>query len=325
MALSIQLDELAGLCEEIAALSRADMPLEKAFAIKENERLGECFKELGRKMESGASLAEAVQECGMFPAYYSRVIKTGLISNNLSGVLDNLASLARQIGTVRLFVMRAFLYPMILFTFSWFLLSGIFFFLLPIYPRFYDAFDFSCLSILVMNWFDAHECFKIPLAIGPPILIWTVYFSWCRLAQRSNAAALTSGVSIFCCVPFIGTVVSEFRKELFIRDLILLLESSVPLPQALDLIGPKNIRDKKYYERVIRWVQGVEGQSLLRGLHALADDAAFRAEIAMNRCENLLPAIVIVAVAVILGFCYCFVVEWPYFHLINLLSGPMIQ
>ncbi len=96
---AIALDDLIALNDEIAALSRAGLPLERGllgFGIEVPGRLGAVATALGERMERGESLAEAVRDERLnLPATYRAVVEAGLRSGRLAAALEDLAAYAR--------------------------------------------------------------------------------------------------------------------------------------------------------------------------------------------------------------------------------------
>ena len=88
---AISLTDLAALNDEIAALVRAGVPLERGLTGGSSDlprRLGAYAAELGARMERGESLAQAVAAQKNFPPVYRAVIAAGTKAGRLPVALE---------------------------------------------------------------------------------------------------------------------------------------------------------------------------------------------------------------------------------------------
>src|SRR4051794_24805558 len=101
---AIRLDQLIALNDEIVALTRSGMPLERGLVQTGNElqgRLGEITTALGKRMEAGESLSEALKSAADVPPVYRAVVDAGLRSGNLPTALEGLATYAKGYSDAR--------------------------------------------------------------------------------------------------------------------------------------------------------------------------------------------------------------------------------
>lgn len=325
MSKSISLDELAGLCDEISALSKAGMPLESSLEIHGNDKLGQRLRELGKDLQNGTSLADLVRRDSSFPPFYAVAIEAGMTSNNVSGILDSVSALARQIRDVRYFIMRSMLYPLFLFTFLWLVLMGVFCFLMPIYPEFYHNMDAWNVPVAFMEWIGNNRQWFIPLMVLPLLVPWLVFLIWLGYTRKCSVLDRRGFLPFLRWIPWTRTVVREVRKTLFAQNLAILLEASVPFDRALDLAEASFGDEREKFPAVLNWAREMDGSFLLQGLKYIADDARLRADLAMSKCEIFLPPLALLIIAVMLVAGYFFVIEWPYFNLYYILGSPLFQ
>src|SRR3954466_9501814 len=101
----ISIEHLIALNDEIAALARAGMPLERGLMGVGGDlpgRLGRIASAIGRRMESGQTLPEALEAEGpAVPATYRAVVEAGLKSGRLAEALEGLATFARNYVELR--------------------------------------------------------------------------------------------------------------------------------------------------------------------------------------------------------------------------------
>ena len=104
------------LNEEIAAIVRARLPLESHLSRLGRElpgRAGALAEQIGRRMESGESLAEAMDaECQSLPPAYRAAILAGMHSGELGAALESLVDSATRLDQMRRVTGIAILYPL---------------------------------------------------------------------------------------------------------------------------------------------------------------------------------------------------------------------
>ena len=126
----VSLDQLVALSDEIAALSRAGVPLDKGLRELGRDlpgRLGRLASEFGRRLEGGEDLAKIVgQSGGALPPAYRAVLQAGLRAGRLPAALEEVARTARRISHLRATLGTALLYPLVVLAIAW----GLFLFVL---------------------------------------------------------------------------------------------------------------------------------------------------------------------------------------------------
>jgi type II secretory pathway component PulF len=132
---SLALDHLTAMLEEMAALVRAGVPLEKGLlsvgrgAPRKLRRLAESLAE---RLQNGETLPEALQAHGRnFPPVFRAVVDAGLRSGQLAACLESLVGLSRRLADLRRTVRLAFAYPLSLMLLSYTLMVGFVLFVVP--------------------------------------------------------------------------------------------------------------------------------------------------------------------------------------------------
>jgi type II secretory pathway component PulF len=123
----VTLDQLVALCDEIASLARAGVPLDRGLAALARDmpgRIGRLAGELGRRLEGGEDLARIVAGSpDLFPPAYQAVITAGLRSGHLAAALEDVARTARRIRNLRSTIGVALVYPLVVLLVAWGLLN----------------------------------------------------------------------------------------------------------------------------------------------------------------------------------------------------------
>ena len=117
MTMPLNLDELAVLNDELAALVRAGVPLEPGLTRLGGEmpgRLGRCARELAERLGRGESLDDGLADPRMgFPRMYVAVLRAGLRSGRLAPALELFAETLARLRDTRRAVVGALVYPLL--------------------------------------------------------------------------------------------------------------------------------------------------------------------------------------------------------------------
>jgi general secretion pathway protein F len=123
IARPITLDQLVALSDEIAALSRAGVPLDSGLAALARDlpgRLGKLAGGISRRLEKGEDLAAIVSDAQEgFPPAYRAVIAAGVRAGRLSAAMEDVARTARRITHLRTTLGTALLYPLAVLVVAW--------------------------------------------------------------------------------------------------------------------------------------------------------------------------------------------------------------
>ena len=120
---TITLDDLIALNDEIAALVRAKVPLERGLQDLGRDlpgRLGQFALALARRTGSGEPLVEVLGDPDFrLPKLYRAVVEAGVRAGRLPAALESLAGSMRRLAESRRGVVLAFLYPLLLLIVAW--------------------------------------------------------------------------------------------------------------------------------------------------------------------------------------------------------------
>jgi type II secretory pathway component PulF len=338
----IQHDQLIGLCNEIAALVRLNLPLEKALRSRSGDlsvRLGNRVRELADRLESGQLLSEALRKDPDFPPVYAAVIEAGLESNNLTGALEYVSQNLRMLRDSRNFLQGAMLYPMFVFTILWLIFSLVVFKCLPVFIDFYNSFSIK-LSYLetMMSLLNRLDQFSIFGLIIVPILLWGVYGVWCFRSKRSTLLTLRTPPLFF----WLRSANRNLTQSTFAQIVAMLIRSGLPLPRTLTLgfqaVGisvPESELEQQLHavqnrqpqpsgrkkllplNHLVNWIFGISDQTvLLSGLDQYAELHTFQAENYLKRLEFWLPVFLMFLLGGVVLAAYFLAIIFPYGYLL---------
>lgn len=343
----IKQEQLIGLCDEIAALVRLDLPLEEALRTRSRDlpkHLGDRVGKLAERLDSGETLSNALENDKEFPPVYAAVVRAGLESGNLSGTLEQLAKSLQILRNSKDFLLGATLYPMFVFSVLWILLSWVLVGLGPVYADFFEDFSFTLPLIEHLRFCREHTAEFLGGMATVLLLLWTSYGIWCYRSSRSTLLTFQPPRWFF----WLRSANRDLACASFARIMILLLRSGLPLPKALDLafhaVGDRlwtaenekslellltnedNDMFKRYAKSpitpLVRWMFGVSDQNLLiSGLEQYADMGAYRAKSHLERLELWLPVLLMFLLGGAVFLAYFLTIIFPYGYLLYHLSN----
>lgn len=233
---AVSLDQLIALNDEMAALARAGVPLDRGLLAVGRElrgRSGELATRLGGRLERGEGLDAAMEAEGRgLPRFYRAVVAAGLRSGRLTKALEGLAVYAREFAETRRAIGLALLYPALVLI----LASSLFaVFILFVTPKITEAFATFRLgrmrSMDLFDWLAAHPWIWIP-AVPAGVLGLVAWWIWSGRAARITPGRLGG---LFRWVPGLGTVLASSQAADFADLLALLVENGVPLDEGMTL------------------------------------------------------------------------------------------
>lgn len=235
---TITLEELISLSEEIAALARAGVPLDRgllAIGADLPGRLGKLATALGERLEKGESLVECVANSGFYPPSYKAVVEAGIRVGRLPAALEDVARSARRTSQMRKSVGIALIYPAIVLAVAYLLFLFGILRILPVMLRVCEAWDVRVPGLLATSdWLQTTMPFWGP-AIPLIAVLWiaTVWYRSGRITHGSEVHPLLRwGV-----LGSLAKMRTAGRLAALNELLAMLVEHGVPLHEALPLAG----------------------------------------------------------------------------------------
>lgn len=232
----VSLDQLIALCDEMRALSRTGVPMERSMLNLAEElpsELGKVAAHIGERGESGESLEQIVSSDELkLPPVFKAVITAGIRSGQLSAALEGMATTGRRIAELRRSIIQAALYPLAVLVF----VSGLCLFVL------------NRLSVVYADAVAHHGVDQ--LRTGMDLLAflsrwaWLVaaivvvsFFFWWVISARATSVQPGSLSNGLFCLPWTRKLLRLGRLSTFTDVLALLIQQEVPLPESLVLAG----------------------------------------------------------------------------------------
>jgi type II secretory pathway component PulF len=242
------------LNEEIAAIVRARLPLEPHLARLGRElpgRAGKLAEQIGRRMESGATLAAAIDaECKSLPPAYRAAILAGTQSGDLGAALESLVDSATRLDQMRRVTGIAIIYPLLIVIVASVLLAVILSQVVPTFEWLNQP-HFGVLTGL------ARWPLLVPvLALVVPIVVTVMAATWWWRSGRMNQRRSGPFASL-AWLSGTGRVYRWSQAATFVELLRLLVERGLPLEQSLRLAGDA-IDDRRLSTAAVRVADLIE-------------------------------------------------------------------
>ena len=234
----VSLEQLIALNDEILALTRAGMPLERGLVETGADlpgRLRTITTAVGQRLGRGESLPQALESLGdSVPPVYRAVVEAGVRSGKLPFALEGLATYARGYSEARRTIGLALMYPLIVLTLAYSLFLFLLYFLIPKFEAVLADFNIPVHgSVAVLGWFAG----KVPLLWPLLPLALVVLAGWWLSTRRAVSLQGGRRPGVLRRFPWMGKLMSRFEAASFADLLALLIEHGVPYPEALRLAG----------------------------------------------------------------------------------------
>jgi general secretion pathway protein F len=230
------LEQLVALNDEIAALVRSGLPLERGLREAGGDfqgRLSRAMTALAGRMSQGASLPEALEaERQRLPSIYRAVVEAGLRAGRLSAALESLTAFVRAYLDSRRAIGLALAYPLLVLALAY----GLFVLLMvQVVPRFLGAFETFRIPVPAALWglgklsdTVAYWGALVPALLVGGIALW----AWTGTSAGFRPGRGWALLRIF---PWMRQLLRQNEAANFADLLGLLVEHDVPYPEALVL------------------------------------------------------------------------------------------
>lgn len=320
--------EISEFSRQIGNMLSAGVPLIHAVSIVRNRdnppRLQKAYNRIHRSLQEGLLLSEAVKELGgTFPVLYTAMLTAGEANGHLGKTLLTLADHYQREHRLNNRISSATVYPRILFVVIILVVLAIFLFILP---NFFSVFKGMTLPFPT----------RVMLAISNGLIDGWYYFLaggllifgiGSTLLQRESVRRKLDEFKLH--IPVVHKLLVTIYTARFARTISSLYSSGIPIIQAL-YIGRKTIGNRyidAQFDKAIQMVQsgisfseaiksiegfdskltssivvGEETSRLDEMLVSVADTFDYEAESATQRLVTLIEPIMVILMALIVGF-----------------------
>jgi len=260
--------EAAELSHQIADLTRAGLPLSQGLVALGEELprgpLRRSMNELARTLEAGVPLDQAVEDHqGSIPPHLRGLMIAGVRSGRLGDLLNQFSSYVFVGTELKRALWLSLAYPALIISSTMALFIFVCVVVVAKFESIYRDFNVPLpritVALILVSRFVTSIWFPVVLVVGALICGWlAARFLMTRPARRSLAGRL----------PLLGPVWRTTSLAEFCHLLALLLESHLPLPEAIRLTGA-GVQDADFDVSCRRMAGEVEaGRSLSQAMAA---------------------------------------------------------
>jgi general secretion pathway protein F len=347
---NLSAEDLVTLNEEIAGMARAGLPLDQGLTALAREmgrgRLREVTRQLADDLHAGLPLPQALEkQKGRLPSFYSALLAAGIRSGRIGDVLGTLTLYARSVADFRDTVTSALLYPAVVLLLGLALLLFVGTTILPGLVDVFDKFKMRLPALTqVLLFIGQHPLETVVL----PVVVVVVGLLCVRWLLRTSASGRVGWARFVYAVPLVGTLIRSARLAAFTDLLGILVDQSIPLPEALALAASassdpllaesgehvtrdlrqgvplgETLRRQRLVPGLVVWMIGFgEAQGTLgAALHQVAQMYRRQAEARAALLRVVLPPLLIVCLAAFLGGLFIFGLMAPMHGLLEGLGG----
>ena len=235
---------------QMSTMIDAGLPLVQCLQILAKQQENSTFKrvltEVQNDVESGTTLADAMRKHPkVFDNLYSNMIEAGELGGILDTILSRLAVFKEKAMALQKKIKGAMTYPVICLAIALIILVVILVFVVPVFDKMFQDFG-STLPAPTQFVVDMSHFFKnniIFLIIGAFIVSFIIKKIYNTEKGRYKID------SLLLKAPVIGTLVRRVAVSKFTRTLSTMLQSGVPILEALQVVGKTS--GNKVIERAV--------------------------------------------------------------------------
>jgi type IV pilus assembly protein PilC len=232
----VKLEEIMNLSRQLASFLRAGIPILDSLSVvgEENasKKMQEVIADVQRRLRSGSSFGDAIaQHPKVFPGYYVAVVRAAELTGRLDTALEQLAEYLEREVAARKQLKSALTYPSIVFVLAISAMIVMAVYVLPkfrtLYTSLHAELPLPTRMLLGFTTFMTNWWWLILIVLG--VIVATGYglFGGRHGKPRRDATLLR--------LPAIGKLMSLVAVERFCRVLATLVQSGVPLPDAVQV------------------------------------------------------------------------------------------
>lgn len=233
--------EISGFLTQLAILLQSSVQLKDSLQIiLKNCRhilLNQWIRELLKHIESGFSFSQALERTPKLLNYQERqLIKIGEISGNLAEVCVQLATAKQQQLKLQQKLQKILLYPLMVLAISVILTVLLLLFVVPQFAQMYEN-NRAELPFFTLILLNLSALLSAYFWQGLMLLLGMLYLLKRRLKQSLKLQQIQA--AIMAKMPVLSEIVQLSRLVGFCQNLHLMLQSGIPLNQALHSFLPQ--------------------------------------------------------------------------------------
>jgi len=258
---------------QLSTLVDAGLPILRSLNILEEQQKPGKFKNTLRTVaddiEGGTTLSEALaRHPKVFNRLYVNMVAAGETGGVLDTILQRLAEFMEKAARLKRKIIGAMIYPVVVIGFSFGIVGGIMYFVIPKFKDIFMDFDVTLPSVTLLlidmsDWFVRGRPPGWAVVIFTPII--TLFlFKLVRASEGGRFVTDTVGLKI----PIFGSLLKKSAVARFTRTLGTLITAGVPILEAI--LITKETAGNEVFSRAMQAVHDSirEGESFAAPLRA---------------------------------------------------------
>jgi len=232
--------QLMAFTRQLATLVNAGLPLVRGLKVlgrqERNPMLRDALTDMSDAIESGSNFAEAlVQHPRIFDKLYVNMVKAGEVGGVLDKVLVSLAEFMEKIQKIKNKVVGAMVYPIVVLFLATLILIFLMLFIIPRFEKiFADIMNDKPLPLLTRFVVSISENFaKLGPALLGVVILLGIGLHFAKKSEKGGYAI----DKVKLKMPLFGPLFMKSAIARFTRTLGELMDSGVPVLQALTIVG----------------------------------------------------------------------------------------
>jgi general secretion pathway protein F len=229
----ITLDQLVALNDEMAALARAGVPLDKGLLHIGSDlpgRLGQITRGIGQRLEQGEPLSRVLEEGRGLPPSYCAVVAAGIRSGRLAVALEGMSSVIRRAADMRRLIIISMIYPLIVLAVAYVLFSFTVLRCLPAMLAVYRENTKDSRVLQVLDWVHRTAPDWLPWL---PVVALVLLVLWWLISSKTWSLRGTGRAR--SRYPTAAGLLYVGRMATYADTLALMVEHDVPMNEAVTL------------------------------------------------------------------------------------------
>lgn len=243
LTLGMSHKDLMVFTRQLATTLNAGVPLLRILAVmrrrSRSKTLVALLEALSADLQKGLRFSDALaQHKRIFNDTYINMARVGEASGNLPEIMTRLALMIEKDVAIQRKVRSAAAYPVFVSIFTMVLTYALLVFLMPMFTPIFTGVNIDIAKDFPLTHFliQASDAAKDPASMAALAGVLVFLYFVIRAILRTDTGAYTRDLFLFNA-PMFSKLVEESAAARFARTFGLLLQSGVPLLQALNLVG----------------------------------------------------------------------------------------
>lgn len=256
-------EEIAAFCQQMGFIVKGGVSLQEGLLIlTEDTRDGgrEIARQLLEFMEAGGSFAQALKDCGYFPAYMVQMVEIGETSGRLEEVLDSLCIYYERNEAISRNIRGSIAYPLVMIVMMLAVILIIIIEVLPVFQQVFHQLGAEMSEFVQGILYFGSAVSQYSAWIIGALVVLVIAFLILRASQKGKRFLSQAYERLF---PKLSATIDSAH---FASAMALMLSSGMDVDQAISMAGGlvKGVRIKKKIQQAQQLLE--QGESFTEAL-----------------------------------------------------------